>query len=132
MYSDFHLHTSFSDDSDTDPEKQIERAIALRMSSICFTDHIDMDYPEGEFTFELDIDAYYNCYLQYREKYKNKIQLLFGVEFGMQPHLGPAFEEYTAIHPFDFVIGSNHLVRGMDPYYPEAFEGYTEDSTYRR
>ena len=132
MYSDFHLHTSFSDDSDTDPEKQIERAIALRMSSICFTDHIDMDYPEGEFTFELDIDAYYNCYLQYREKYKNKIQLFFGVEFGMQPHLGPAFEEYTAIHPFDFVIGSNHLVRGMDPYYPEAFEGYTEDSTYRR
>ena len=64
MYSDFHLHTSFSDDSDTNPEKQIEQAIALGMSSICFTDHIDMDYPEGEFTFELDIDAYYNSYLQ--------------------------------------------------------------------
>ena len=46
MYSDFHLHTSFSDDSDTDPEKQIERAIALRMSSICFTDHIDYDFPD--------------------------------------------------------------------------------------
>ena len=33
--------------------------------------------------------------------------------------------------PFDFVIGSLHLVNGMDPYYGKAFEGRTDADVYR-
>ena len=35
MTADCHLHTCFSDDSDTPPEDMAERAIALGMKSIC-------------------------------------------------------------------------------------------------
>ena len=54
--ADCHIHTEFSSDSETKITDQIERAIALGLDHICFTDHMDMDYPEGE--FELDTDAY--------------------------------------------------------------------------
>ena len=54
--ADCHIHTEFSSDSETKITDQVERAIALGLDHICFTDHMDMDYPEGE--FELDTDAY--------------------------------------------------------------------------
>ena len=34
MYADQHLHTSFSGDSETPPEEQAEKAIALGMERI--------------------------------------------------------------------------------------------------
>ena len=37
----------------------------------------------------------------------------------------------VAAYPFDFVIGSSHLVHGIDPYYTEYFEGKEEDKAYR-
>lgn len=32
--------------------------------------------------------------------------------------------------PFDFVIGSSHVVHGYDPYYPDFFEGRKEFRCY--
>ena len=34
-------------------------------------------------------------------------------------------------HPFDFVIGSSHVVHGIDPYYPKYYEGRSEKTAYR-
>ena len=33
--------------------------------------------------------------------------------------------------PFDFVIGSSHVVHGYDPYYKEYFKGREESACYR-
>lgn len=33
--------------------------------------------------------------------------------------------------PFDFVIGSSHIVHGYDPYYKEYFKGREESACYR-
>lgn len=41
MYTDFHIHSEFSDDSNTPMEEQIKRAISLGIREICFTDHVD-------------------------------------------------------------------------------------------
>ena len=41
MYADYHLHSEFSDDSRAPLEAQIERAIALGLDELCFTDHVD-------------------------------------------------------------------------------------------
>ena len=56
----------------------------------------------------------------------------FGIEFGMQPHLGPEFEAIASAHPFDFIIASQHLVRGRDPYYAEEWKGYTMEEVIGR
>jgi len=45
-------------------------------------------------------------------------------------HLGEYFDSLLSQTPFDFVIGSSHLVHGYDPYYPEFFEGRKEFLCY--
>ena len=56
--SDNHVHTSFSTDSDTPMEAMVRRGIKLGLDSICFTDHIDYDFPDTgngvEFLFEME------------------------------------------------------------------------------
>ena len=59
MYSDSHLHSSFSSDSDTPMEEMIQTAISKGLSSMCFTEHQDLDFPPGEFDFLVDMDAYH-------------------------------------------------------------------------
>ena len=49
------------------------------------------------------------------------------VELGLQPHLADRDEDFTSAYDFDFVIGSTHLCRGMDPYYPEYFEKFSSE-----
>ena len=69
-------------------------------------------------------------FLHYKEVYKDKIDLRFGVELGLQPHLAKKHKDYLSEYPFDFVIGSSHLVHGIDPYYPKFFESNDEKSCY--
>jgi histidinol-phosphatase (PHP family) len=128
MISDFHLHTWFSGDSKADPEKMIERGIALGMNTICFTDHCDTDC--GNSSFVIDVDAYIEKMSMLRDKYRHQIEVCIGVELGMQPHLAKQHKEYVNRYPFDFVIGSQHLVDGKDPYYPEVFQQREDREVY--
>ena len=113
MISDCHMHTCFSDDSNTPVEAMAERAISLGMKRICITDHYDMDFPDGEFT--LDTAAYLKKLEEVREKYSDRLDLCVGVELGLQPHLKEEISRYLNEFSFDFVIGSVHLVDGVDP-----------------
>ena len=134
LKADFHLHSSFSGDSDAPMEEIIQKAISLGLTHICFTEHYDPDfvYPAGESgTFELNTDSYLYDLLRFREKYYGQIQIMFGVELGLQPHLRDALEFYTENHDFDFIIGSSHICNRKDPYYPEFFEGRSEDEAHQ-
>ena len=91
MYQDSHLHTSFSSDSDTPMEEMIQTAISKGLSSMCFTEHMDLDFPPGEFDFLVDMDAYQQTLLKLSKKYEEQIHIRFGIELGLQPHLGTSF-----------------------------------------
>ena len=41
MLADYHVHTEFSDDSTEPMGNVINKAIALNIDEICFTDHVD-------------------------------------------------------------------------------------------
>ena len=45
---DCHMHSEFSADSGTPTEDMIRQAIALGFKGICFTEHLDPDYPPTE------------------------------------------------------------------------------------
>lgn len=128
MYCDFHTHTSFSSDSEAAPESQIKQAIRLGMSRICITDHEDIDFPEQYgLPFVFDYYEYFTHLKTLQRKYAESIDVLIGVELGIQPHLKKQLTEYVDSHKFDFIIGSTHLVDRMDTYYPEMFAGRTEN-----
>lgn len=129
MIADCHMHTEFSTDSETRVEDQVEQAIRLGMNHICITDHMDMDYPGGE--FQLDTDRYVEKILEVKEKYKDKIDISLGVEVGLQEHLKDRLNKYIESYPFDFVIGSMHLIYGEDPYDKQIFRRVGDEAAYR-
>ena len=128
---DCHVHTAFSTDSEADPEDVILQAIACGMPLICFTDHHDMDYPDGE--FQLEVDAYKKKIEELRERYADRIEVLCGVELGLQPHLAGTgrIEQFAENGDFDYVIGSVHMVDGIDPYIRENLD-MTDEELYTR
>lgn len=130
---DCHMHSFFSADSDTSMEDMVKQAISCGLSGICFTEHLDPDYPDTPegLEFSLDLPAYQSRLTALKETYRKKIQIHFGIELGLQPHLAPYFNDLLSEYDFDFVIGSSHLVHGYDPYYPEFFEGRQESRCYR-
>ena len=75
-----------------------------------------------------DPETYFKELGALKEKYKEKLDIRIGVEFGLQPHLAKKAKTFTAANPYDFVIGSMHVVGGKDPYYPEFFEGISDVS----
>lgn len=134
--ADCHLHSSFSGDSHTPMEEMIQEGIRRGLSTMCFTEHNDFDYPDGPdgepgAQFLLNVDSYLYDLIQYKEKYAAQIRILFGVELGLQPQCLRRNAVFAKTHDFDFIIGSSHLCHGRDPYFPAFYEGRGEDEAYR-
>lgn len=133
--SDCHLHTSHSGDSSAPMEDMILRGIAQGLTAMCFTEHNDFGYPDmpdmpGS-QFLLNTDSYLYDIVKYKEKYADKIKILFGVELGLQPTVALQNAAYVKSYDFDFIIGSSHLCNGLDPYYPAFYQGRGETAAYR-
>jgi histidinol-phosphatase (PHP family) len=123
IIADYHVHSNFSGDSTTPMEHMIERAIQLGLKKLCFTDHMDYDYPPvSDINFTFDDGAYIKKLIELKEQYSKQIDILTGIELGLQPHLSDRLYDLTKSHPFDFVIGSSHVVDHSDPYFPVFWE----------
>ena len=130
---DYHLHTLFSGDCDTPLEDIIASALGKGLTSMCITDHNDLDFPiiphddDGNpISFDLDIDSYIPRLLSLQKEVLEKynFDLRIGVEQGVMPSTCGKLESYSKEHPeLDFIICSTHIVDDMDPYYPEFWEG---------
>lgn len=131
MLWDTHMHTCFSGDSDAAPEDMIKRAISLGLDGICITDHLDYDYLDDPDLFLLDLPAYEKNMRHLRDIYADEFPVHFGIELGLQPHLARKHAKVVSSYDFDFVIGSSHVVNGIDPYYPRFYDGRTESEAYR-
>ena len=134
VIADYHLHTCHSGDSEAPMEAQVLTGISRGLRYMCFTDHYDPFFPYEHMadlapgTFELDYPSYRSGFLQMKEKYSGRIDLRFGVELGLQAHLKDFLSQYVSARPeLDFIIGSNHLCGGYDPYYPVFLKGRTEE-----
>lgn len=136
IFPDYHLHSTFSTDCETNIHDNIKSAIKNGLSSICITDHYDMDFPtrpeEPWMNFYLDIDKYFAYMSEVKNKYAPDFDLRIGIELGVMQSTCAKLNELVKNHPeLDFIISSTHLVDGNDPYYPEYFEGKSEVEAYR-
>lgn len=131
-YPDHHVHTSFSPDSQTAPAEQAEQAVRLGMPAVCFTDHMDFDYPARYgVDFNLQPDAYLRAMADLKERFKGRIDIRAGVEIGLETALRDKVTDFIVSHDWDFVIGSIHLAGRMDPYFDDYFAGRSEEEAYR-
>lgn len=132
--ADFHTHTNFSGDSKAPMEEMIQQAILLGFDTLCITDHHDNPYPytHGELRdlFMLDVINYQKHFQLMKERYQDQIQLLCGVEIGVQSKYAEVSYSFTNEHTFDFIIASSHLSDEKDPYYMDFFDDKEEDAAY--
>lgn len=111
MLADYHMHTSFSEDSDCPMEKMVQQAVAMGLDEIAFTEHVDYGVKTDD---NCDYEAYFNELYKIRDQYKDKIRIKAGIEFGVQSHTIHLFEKDYEKYPFDFVILSNHQIEDKE------------------
>ncbi len=136
---DAHMHTDFSTDCASPVHSMLDAAVEKGLHAVCITDHMDLDFPPQEReehpadaqAFQFDVKEYFRVLAPLKEEYRDRLEVRIGIELGLQPHLGAWYKELLAGYPFDFAIGSIHLVRGMDPYYGKLFEGRPDADAYR-
>lgn len=130
MLIDYHIHTENSFDSNQEPEAYIIKAIELGMDEIRFTDHHDFAYPIDN--FELNVVDYFLELEPLRSKYEDQIKIKIGVEIGLDLDFVDEINNFIASNPFEFVIGSIHVINGTEFYYGEYFKGLTKDEAHAK
>ncbi|MGM8212517.1 histidinol-phosphatase HisJ family protein [Virgibacillus sp. W0430] len=128
---DYHMHSDFSADCSTPMESTIEQAIKLGIQEICFTEHIDYEYPDPTIRFTFNLDAYANKIKEMQERYKGQIIIKKGVEIGVQPHILDQYESLLQKEFFDFVICSMHTCDKKELHYGTYFKDRSADEAYR-
>lgn len=124
MY-DFHMHSTVSFDAKDTARDMVAAAEKKGLKEICFTDHIDYT-PEMDMVF--DTAAYRAAY---EELCSDRLLIRRGMEYGLEPGNQQMLKEDLNRFPFDFVIGSVHLVDGLDVYLEPYWQGKEYDQAIR-
>ncbi len=149
MLADYHVHTIYSDDSIYPMEEVVKDAISLGLNEICFTEHVDYGikrdvgdprgilYRPGDAGEPEWMPAIHPDYPKYvaeisalQEKYRGRIRLKTGMEFGVQQETIPEFEALFSRYPFDFILLSVHQVGNKELWNGRFQEGKTQAECY--
>lgn len=128
---DYHMHSHFSADCSVSMEEMVVGAIQKGLTEICFTEHIDYEYPDETIVFEFDLKEYDALLKQLQQKYEGQITLKKGIEIGVQPHLLHRYEQLIEGEDFDFTICSMHTTDKKSLHYKEIFTGRTIEEAYQ-
>lgn len=139
MLADYHVHSEFSDDSKYKMEDVVKDAINKGIDEICFTDHVDYGvkvdrdegipviYRDGYAMYNVDHEKYIRTLDLLRDKYKNRIIIKKGYEFGVQQHTIDRYNKLFEKDTLDFVILSIHQVDNKEFWAGEFQKGRTQD-----
>ena len=143
MFCDYHVHTDYSDDSVYLLEDVIKDAITMKMDEICITDHVDygikvdwdsgeeIRYRNGEPFANVDYPEYFQEINELKEKYK-EIIIKQGMEFGIQTHTIPQYQQLFNKYDFDFIILSCHQVEDKEFWTQDFQKGRTQEQYNQR
>ena len=85
MRIDIHNHTTRCNHAEGTIEEYVQKAIELGIDVYGFSEHAPMDFDPGyRLAFE-EMDAYRKDILNAKEKYQDKIDILFGYEVDYLP-----------------------------------------------
>ena len=131
-WSDYHVHTHFSADSEESLLAHIRKAQKIGVNEICFTDHFDFSFPDplGD-AWMCDVPSIFAAIDALPD---SGVVIKKGVEMGvrLEENIIAMTEERLRPYDFDFIIASVHLVDGEDPYFPSYFENQTKSRAFAR
>ena len=107
-----HIHTEFSCDSEAKMEDYISEAKKKGMTTICFTEHVDLNINDHGYHY-YSADKFWKQFDEIQSICPT-VEVLAGIEFG-EPHLYEKCLKELTKYPYDFVIGSVHWIGHMFP-----------------
>ena len=133
--SNFHTHTTFCDGQNT-PEEMVVEAIKRGYVILGFSGHSYLEFDKDVTMDEKSAAEYRRVVNELKDKYKDSIKILCGVE--------QDYYSETIISIYDYVIGSVHnvlkdgvflsvdrsfedLKENVDKYYDGDFDAFAED-----
>jgi len=140
MIADYHIHTRLCGHAEGDPREYVERAIALGMTEMGFSDHLPLlvGWEPGFTMRRADLDGYVATVQDLAAEYSADIRILLGIEVDYIVAVEEPIEALLAEYPFEYAIGSVHAledgfiidhprnrdaigVRGVDAVYLESY-----------
>jgi len=129
MRVDYHIHSSFSLDSETPAREIVEAAIEKQLCEICLTEHKDID-PYYKWTDYYRDEPFQREVKNLQRQFGKSIKIKKGVEMDFQAEMVEEFENFLQRFDFDFVISSVHALEhefiGSD-----FFESRDPDKSHR-
>ena len=125
---DYHVHSQISGDCEVSMAQMARAAQRAGIKEICFAEHIDIDLP-CEIDFSVDFDAYRKAITAVRLEFP-ELNIRMGIEAGLDPATKEQMSALLAGQPLDYVIGSQHIVFGHDPFYETVWHQYSQREIY--
>ncbi len=125
--ADYHMHSTFSDDSQAPMEDMVLRALALGLDEICFTEHVDYGVKTDT---SCNYPAYFNELERLQAKYQGRITIRRGIEFGVQLETIPQYETDAQSGDFDFILLSNHQIGNQEFWNQEFQAGKSQEEVH--
>lgn len=116
---DYHTHTNFSFDGaeNSTPDTLCQAAIANGVTDLAITDHFECNWRTEAAYPPFDADRHYEKIMAAKAKYKDRLNLTYGIEIGQYNQVPEEADALLKAHDYDFVIGSIHNVRGAVDFY---------------
>ena len=115
-----HCHSVYSGDVDKARGGTIDRLYAraaeLGLGSLAVTDHLEIDQTMGNIFPPLDNDGIRRDIYAAKEKYKGKVEVVYGVELAQACHKMRKTQEILNEYKYDYIIGSVHCVRNFPDF----------------
>lgn len=129
MY-DYHLHSTYSQDGHLTINEICEIQIKKGFKEIAFTDHVDYKFA-GDRDFVLDYKNYSKDIARAKETYSGVLEIIKGLEIGLQPNTIQQNIDFVTNHQFDFVIASVHFVNGLNLFNGDFCRNRRRKDAYR-
>lgn len=124
MIADYHIHTMLCRHAEGEPRAYVERAIALGMTEMGFADHLPFlggwtpkhVRPDDWAMDVAELDGYVTLVQELRREYSSDVRVLLGIE---ADYIEDTLDETARVlgeYPFEYVIGSVHLVGDGYPF----------------
>jgi histidinol-phosphatase (PHP family) len=122
---DYHIHTTHSFDGHSTMPECAQAALGKGVTEICFTDHHELDYPcDVDMKPDIDFARYFRELAAVREQTPG-LTIKAGVETGLIPASLEKIAAALRDLPFDFIIASQHVAQGKDPWFGDYFDDRT-------
>ncbi|MDW8098104.1 MAG: histidinol-phosphatase [Anaerolineae bacterium] len=113
--ADSHVHSTHSCDARSTLTEMCQRAVELGLHFICFTEHLDLDPRDDGYRY-FRPEAYFAEIEAARAQFRGQLTIGAGVEVCYQSQREDEIADWLERWPFDFVLGSVHIVEHGDDW----------------